>query len=94
MGDSIIPVVISIKKDRSFTLVIKKPPVSDLIKKTLGIPKGSSTPNREKVGELNQEQLLKIAKEKMEDLNAFNMDSAKAIVAGTARSMGIVIKDL
>jgi large subunit ribosomal protein L11 len=91
MIGSIVPVVITIYDDRSFTFVTKTPPASDLIKKTLGIPAGSGTPNKAKVGTLSQAQLRSIAETKMADLNANDVDGAMKIIAGTARSMGVNI---
>ena len=85
-GD-IIPVEITVYEDRSFTFICKTPPAAQLIKKELGIKSGSGVPQRDKVGQLTQEQLTKIAEIKMPDLNANDIDAAKAIVAGTARSM-------
>lgn len=91
-GDLIIPVVISIYKDRSFTFVLKTPPAAVLIKRTLKLKKGSSVPNRDKVGKLTQEQLQEIAEIKLPDLNTNDIEMAKNIVAGTARSMGVEIE--
>ena len=91
-GDLIIPVVISIYKDRSFTFVLKTPPASVLIKRSLKLKKGSSVPNRDKVGTLTQEQLTEIAEIKIPDLNTNDIEMAKNIVAGTARSMGVEIE--
>lgn len=93
MIGSIVPVVITIYDDRSFTFVTKTPPASDLIKKELGIPAGSGTPNKTKVGALSQDQLRKIAETKMPDLNANSVEGAMEIIAGTARSMGVTVKD-
>jgi large subunit ribosomal protein L11 len=93
MIGSIVPVVITIYDDRSFTYVTKTPPASDLIKKALGIPAGSGTPNRTKVGTLTRDQLKEIATTKMADLNANDVDGAMKIIEGTARSMGVTIKD-
>jgi large subunit ribosomal protein L11 len=93
MIGSIVPVVITIYDDRSFTFETKTPPVSDLIKKVLGIPSGSGTPNTTKVGSLTQDQLRQIAIQKMPDLNANDTEAAMNTVAGTARSMGVTIKD-
>ena len=87
MGN-ILPVLMTVYKDRSFTFIIKKPPASRLILKKLGLEKGSQKPQN-KVGKLTQKQLEEIAAEKMEDLNAPDMEQAKKIIAGTARSMGI-----
>jgi large subunit ribosomal protein L11 len=88
----IIPAVITVYEDRSFTFITKLPPVSAMIAKKLGIAKGSGKPNREKVGKLNQKQIEEIAKEKMADLNTDDFEAAKKIVAGTARSMGVEIE--
>ena len=88
----IIPVVITVYKDKTFTFITKTPPASDLIKKTLKIESGSKEPNKQKVGSLSQTQLEEIAKMKMADLNANDIESAKKIIAGTARSMGVEIK--
>lgn len=88
-----IPVVITIYQDKSFTFITKKPPVTDLIKKEININKGSDNPLKNKVGSLNVKQLESIATFKMEDLNANDIDAAKAIIAGSARSMGIDIID-
>ncbi len=89
----ILPALITIYEDRSFTFEIKSPPVSEMIKKALKIEKGSGAPNRNKVGKLTQTQLTEIAEAKMEDLNALNIEAAKKIVAGTARSMGVEIEN-
>lgn len=86
---SILPVVMTVYKDRSFTFVIKKPPASRAILKMLGIEKGSGTPQSKKVGKLSKQQLEELAKDKMEDLNANDLEQAKRIIAGTARSMGV-----
>ena len=89
----VVPVVITVFKDRSFTFEIKTAPVSYLIKKALGIEKGSSVPNKDKVGKLTKAQVYDIAKQKMQDLNCYDEEAAFKIVAGTARSMGVdVIK--
>ena len=88
----VVPVVINIYDDRSYDFVLKKPPASVLIKKSLGLDKGSSEPNKNKVATLTREQLEEIAKNKMSDLNAFDLEQAKKIVAGTARSMGVLIE--
>ncbi len=87
----IIPAVITIYTDRSFTFITKMPPVSALLKKAAGLAKASSTPNKEKVGKINKTQLEDIAKQKMPDLNTKNIEAAKRMVAGTARSMGIEV---
>ncbi len=88
-GDSVIPVVVTIYEDRSFSLVYKKPPVSDMIKKALSIAKGSKDPLRNKIGKLTAKQVKEIAEAKMEDLNAHDVAAAEKIVSGTARSMGV-----
>ncbi|MEK7172124.1 MAG: 50S ribosomal protein L11 [Patescibacteria group bacterium] len=92
MGDTIVPVEISIFDDRSFSFITKTPPVSFLIIKALGIQKGSGVPNKEKVGKLTKEQLKKIAETKMPDLNANDIEAAMKIVAGSARSMGVDVE--
>jgi len=89
-----IPVVISVYSDRSFTFITKTPPASILLKKAVGITSGSKTPNTVKVGKVTREQLEEIAKTKMEDLNATNMESAVKIIAGSARSMGLDVEGL
>jgi large subunit ribosomal protein L11 len=91
-GDSIIPVVITVYKDRSFTFVLKTPPASDLLKKAVGVIKGSGVPHKDKVGTITKAQLREIAQKKMADLNAADLDGAMNIVAGTARSMGITVQ--
>ena len=92
--DTIIPVVITVFSDRSFTFITKTPPVPVLIKKALRLNKGSSTPNKDKIGTLKKSQLEEIAKQKMPDLNCYNLESAMKSVAGTARSMGVLTEDL
>ena len=89
----IIPVEISVYEDRSFTFVLKTPPASVLILKAAGIEKGSSQPDKEKVGSITYNQLKDIAQTKMPDLNANDIDAAMNIVEGTARNMGVLIKD-
>ena len=88
----IIPAVITIFTDRSFTFITKMPPVPSLIKKAAGIAKASSVPNKDKVGSITKAQLEDIAKQKMPDLNTRNLESAMRMVAGTARSMGVEVK--
>jgi large subunit ribosomal protein L11 len=88
----IIPVEITVFDDRTFTFITKTPPASFLIKQALGIESGSKEPNRNKVGKLTQKQLEDIAKVKMPDINANDMNAAKKIVAGTARSMGVEVE--
>ena len=91
LGDTIIPVVLTVYADRSFTFITKTPPASDLLKKAAGIIKGSSTPNKEKVGKITSAQVKEIAQKKLPDLNAYSLDEAEKIIKGTARSMGIEI---
>ena len=86
-----LPVVITVYEDKSFTFVVKTPPAAVLIRKTLGIAKGSGEPNREKVGKLTRAQLEDIAKQKEPDLNSNDIDAAVLIIAGTARSMGVEV---
>ena len=89
----IIPVVITIYQDRSFTLILKTPPVPVLIKKACKIESGSAKPNRDKVAKLTAAQVEEIAKLKMPDLNTTSLDSAKSMVKGTARSMGVTVEE-
>ena len=89
----VIPVVITVYSDRSFTFITKTPPVPVLIKKALGIESASDKPNKTKVGMLTKDQVREIATTKLEDLNANDLDAAAKIIAGTARSMGITVKD-
>ncbi len=91
-GD-IIPTVITVYEDRSFDFICKTPPAAQLIKKALGLKSGSAVPQRDKVGQLSQAQLTQIAETKMPDLNAIDLEGAKAIIAGTARSMGVTIAE-
>jgi len=87
----VIPAVITIYEDRSFSFILKTPPASELIKKAAGVDKGSGEPNRKKVGKISLEKAREIAQQKMSDLNANDIDAAMKIVAGTARSMGIEV---
>ncbi len=89
----IIPVVITVYKDKSFTFVTKVPPVAVLIKKAIKIEKGSGKPNRDKVATITKDQVKAIAEQKMEDLNAASLETAMSMVAGTARSMGVVVAE-
>ncbi len=89
----IVPVVITVYEDRTFTFITKTPPASVLIKKAMKIERGSGVPNREKVGTIKRTQVREIAELKMPDLNAANVESAMRMVEGTARSMGVVIED-
>jgi large subunit ribosomal protein L11 len=90
-GD-IIPVVITVYQDKSFTFIMKTSPASVLIRKALKLEKGSPEPNVKKVGTITQDQLEEIAKKKMEDLNANDVEAAKLIIAGTCRSMGVIVQ--
>ena len=89
----VIPVVITVYSDRSFTFITKTPPAAVLIKKACKIEKGSAVPNKDKVAKITKEDVKKIAEMKMPDLNAANIDTAMSMVAGTARSMGVVVVD-
>jgi large subunit ribosomal protein L11 len=89
----IIPAEVTVYSDNSFTFILKTPPTADLLRKAAGVPSGSAVPNREKVGTVTKQQLQEIAETKMRDLNALDIDAAMQIVAGTARSMGIVVQD-
>ena len=88
----VLPVVVTVYNDRSFTFVIKTPPASILLKKSLGLEKGSGTPNTKKVGKVTRQQLEDIAKAKMPDLTAADLDSAVRTIAGSARSMGLDVE--
>ena len=89
----IIPVVITVYADRSFTFITKTPPAAVLIKKACGIESGSGVPNKTKVAKITKAQVQQIAETKMKDLNAANIESAMSMIAGTARSMGVVVED-
>jgi large subunit ribosomal protein L11 len=91
MKGQVIPAVITVYQDRTFTFVTKLPPVAEMIKKKLNLPKGSGKPNTQKVGKLSKNQVEEIAKEKLSDLNTDDVEAAKKIVEGTARSMGVEI---
>jgi large subunit ribosomal protein L11 len=91
-GD-IVPAEISVYEDRSFSFVLKTPPAARLLIKAAGVPKGSGVPHKEKVGSVSRAQLREIAEKKMPDLNANSIEQAEKIIAGTARSMGLTIKD-
>lgn len=93
LSGSIIPAEITIFQDSSFSFVLKTPPTADLLRKAAGVPKGSSEPNRDKVGSVTKQQLREIAETKMRDLNANDIEGAELQIAGTARSMGIRIRD-
>ena len=90
---TIIPVIITVYKDKTFTFITKSPPASALLKKAAGIATASAEPNRNKVGKVTRKQIAEIVKVKMQDLNARNEDAAGRIIAGTARSMGIEVVD-
>ena len=92
-GDMIIPVVITVYNDRSFSFITKTPPAAVLIKKACNINKASGVPNKNKVATISKADVQKIAETKMPDLNAANLESAMSMIAGTARSMGIVVED-
>jgi large subunit ribosomal protein L11 len=93
MGDINIPVVITIYSDRSFTFITKTPPAADLIKKTLGLAKGSAKPNRDKVGKITRSQIKEIAETKLPDLNCTDINSAMRTIEGTAKSLGLNVVD-
>ena len=88
----ILPVVITVYADRSFSFILKSPPAAVLLKKAADVPKGSGTPNREKVGSVTREQIIEIVRTKKNDLNATSEDAAARIIEGTARSMGLEVK--
>ncbi|WP_226345730.1 50S ribosomal protein L11 [Agilicoccus flavus] len=89
---NVIPVEITVYEDRSFTFVTKTPPAAELIKKAAGVAKGSGEPHKTKVAKLTNDQVREIAQQKLEDLNAYDIDQAAKIIAGTARSMGITVE--
>ena len=93
LNGMIVPVVISLYKDKSFTFEVKSPPAAVLLKQAAEIAKGSGVPNKEKVGKVTPEQVRKIAETKFKDLNAYDLEQAEKIIAGTARSMGVEIID-
>ena len=93
MGDTIIPVVITVYADRSFSFITKTPPAPVLIKKAAGIKSGSGVPNKNKVAKLTKAQVQEIAELKMKDLNAASLEAAMSMIAGTARSMGITVTE-
>ena len=92
-GDLIIPVVITVYADRSFSFITKTPPAAVLIKKACGLKSGAGVPNKTKVAQLSKEDLRKIAEQKMPDLNAASVEAAMSMVAGTARSMGVTVEE-
>jgi large subunit ribosomal protein L11 len=91
LAGTVVPAVVTIFEDRSFTFVTKSPPAADLIRKEAGIEKGSGKPNKEKVGKITRAQVKKIAETKMNDLNATSIEAAMKMVEGTARSMGVEV---
>jgi large subunit ribosomal protein L11 len=93
MGDLIIPVVITVYSDRSFSFITKTPPAPVLLKKAAGLQKASGVPNKQKVGSVTKDQIKEIAELKMPDLNAASLEAAMSMIAGTARSMGITVQD-
>ena len=93
MGDLIIPVVITVYSDRSFSFITKTPPAPVLLKKAAGLQKASGVPNKQKVGSVTKDQIKEIAEMKMPDLNAASLETAMSMIAGTARSMGITVQD-
>ena len=93
MGDTVIPVVITVYADRSFSFITKTPPAPVLIKKAAGVKSGSGVPNRNKVAKLTKAQVQEIAETKMPDLNAASLEAAMSMIAGTARSMGVEVVD-
>ncbi|OQA95114.1 MAG: 50S ribosomal protein L11 [Chloroflexi bacterium ADurb.Bin222] len=92
MVGTVVPAEITIYKDGSFSFVLKSPPTPELLRKAAGVPRGSAEPNRAKVGSITRKQLREIAEQKLQDLNANDLEAAEKMVAGTARSMGIVIE--
>ncbi len=92
-GDELTPVEITVFEDRTYTFILKTPPVSELIKKALNLPKGSAKPLTEKVGKITKEQIRQIAEKKLPDLNTTSVDAACKTVAGTARQMGVEVVD-
>jgi len=93
MGDTIVPVIITVYSDRSFTFITKTPPAAELLKKAAGIIKGSGTPNKEKIGKVTRAQIKEIAQTKMPDLNAATVESAMRMIEGSAKSMGLEVTD-
>ena len=93
MGETVIPVIITVYADRSFTFITKTPPAAEFLKKAAGIIKGSGTPNKEKVGKVTRAQIKEIAQTKMPDLNAATIESAMRMIEGSAKSMGLDVVD-
>jgi large subunit ribosomal protein L11 len=93
MGDMIIPAVITVYDDRSFTFILKTPPASELLKKILKLEKGSGVPNKNKIGKITKAQLREVAEKKLADLNTTDIDAAVKIIAGTAKNMGLEVEE-
>ena len=93
LGDTVIPVEITVFEDRTFTFILKQPPAAVLIQKAAGITKGSASPKKDKVAKITKDQLKTIAEQKMSDLNAASVESAMNLIAGTARSMGVEVEE-
>jgi len=93
MGETIVPVIISVYSDRSFTFITKTPPAAELLKKAAGIVKGSGVPNKDKVGKVTRAQIREIAQTKLPDLNAASVESAMRMIEGSAKSMGLEVTD-
>ena len=93
MIGNVIPAIITVYEDRSFTFITKTPPASDLLKKAAGIPSGSSTPNKVKVATVSKDKIREIAELKLPDLNAYDVEAGMKIIEGTARNMGIVVEE-
>jgi len=93
LGDTIIPVIITVYSDRSFTFITKTPPAAELLKKAAGIVKGSGVPNKDKVGKVTRAQIKEIAQTKLPDLNAASVESAMRMIEGSAKSMGLEVVD-
>lgn len=93
MGDTVVPVQMTIYEDRTYSFILKTPPVANLIMKAIGIPKGAANPLVNKVGKITRKQVREIAEKKLSDLNTTKMESAERIVMGTARSMGVEVID-
>ncbi|MBI5003866.1 50S ribosomal protein L11 [Candidatus Kaiserbacteria bacterium] len=91
LAGSILPVLMHVYKDRTFSFIVKKPPASKLVLKAAGVEKGSAKPHAQKIGKITKAQLEEIAKDKMEDMNVNDLDHAKSVIAGTARSMGVEV---
>ena len=93
LGDTVVPVVISVYEDKSFTFILKTPPAAEMIKKAINLKKGSAVPHKDKVGSISKAKLKEIAEKKLPDLNANDVEHAMKIIAGTARSMGVTVED-